>query len=66
LAEWRPRRDRDPVAIERDAVMSRLIDLFGSGTVVWLMVLFLGVAYWAFRPRRPRVPKSRTAQEDEK
>lgn len=45
--------------------MSGILDAVASAPVVWLMVLFLGVAYWAFRPKR-RPPGSRTAQEDKK
>lgn len=44
--------------------MSGFLESAGAGSVAWLMVLFLGVAYWAFRPgRRPSGRRNGTAAD---
>lgn len=45
--------------------MSGILDAVASAPVVWIMALFLGVAYWAFRPKR-RSSRSQATQEDKK
>lgn len=45
--------------------MSEFLDAAGAGSVVWLMGLFLGVAYWAFRPgRRPSGGRQKGPDDD--
>jgi len=49
--------------------MSDFLGSAGAGSVVWVMGLFLGVAYWAFRPGRrasgPRPEPFRGEREDD-
>lgn len=45
--------------------MSDFLDPAGAGSAIWIMGLFLGVAYWAFRPgRRAQRPPKKTTSDD--
>ena len=34
--------------------MQGLVDAFRDNAVLWMMIFFVGILYWAFRPRFSR------------
>lgn len=41
-----------------------MIDLFHDNFVVVLLVLFVGILFWAFKPKRPKGPISERQDPD--